>query len=213
MKKWLIFALVAVLCIAMVGCGVKDKEEKNSTSTEATGLAGPTAPKPTAPEPKPDLKVSDCYTYTEHKDGTYSYEVTWRGGDILRTETRMDRPVSFTELTEDVLAIHGQAGTGVGARWAMFCDIQRGEVSDTYGGYLAAVDNRVAFVDSRTDAYHVFVCDPFVPNEYTQVVTLEGLVVSGDVITDFSLNEEGILSVTYPTDSGENTITVDLKKE
>lgn len=194
MRKWLCFAL-ATLLLLCVGCG-KDEIAKEPV------LEGP--------QPDRDLKVADCYTYTENKNGTYSYTVEWRGGGVLLTEQEVLRPASFAVNNEDVLMISGQAGTGVVARWATFCDIQRGRVSETFGGYLAAVDGRVAFVDQRTDAYHVFVCDPFASHEYTQVVTLEGLVVDGDVIKDFALSKEGVLSVTYVTADGDKTVTVDL---
>ncbi len=204
MKKWLCL-LLALLMLLCVGCGNRATDD---------GADATTTTMPAGPQPNPDLKVEDCYTYTENKNGTYSYEVEWRGGGVLCAEQNMDRPVSFTVAGEDVLVIHGQAGTGVGARWAKFCDIQRGRVSDTYGGYLAAVGNRVAFLDFRTEAYHVFVCDPFVSHEYTEVVTLEGVVPdTGEPVEDFSLNEEGVLSVTYPTESGSKTITIDMKKE
>ena len=195
MKKWLCLAL-ATLLLLCVGCGKKDATTKE--------------PAPEGPQSNRDLKVEDCYTYTENKNGTYSYTVEWRGGGVLLTEQEVLRPASFTVNNEDVLMISGQAGTGVVARWAKFCDIERGRVSEVFGGYLAAVDSRVAFVDQRTNAYHVFVCDPFVPYEYTQVVTLEGLVVEGDVIKNFALSEESLLLVTYVTADGDKTVTVDL---
>lgn len=206
MKRCVTFMVLALcLCLMLAGCGA-DKA-KDSATTETTIPAGP--------QPNPDLKVEDCYTHTENKDGTYSYEVEWRGGGILHAEQNIDRPVSFMVAGEDVLVIHGQAGTGVGARWAKFCDIRRGRVSDTYGSYLAAVDTRVAFIDNRTDAYHVFVCDAFEPNVYYTVCTLEGLSVedSADVVKDFALSEDGVLSVTYATADGDKTVTIDMKEE
>lgn len=200
MKKWLCFAL-ATLLLLCVGCGKDETDTQQSAADEHHSHS------------HSDLKVEDCYTFTENKNGTYSYTVEWRGGGVLLTEQEMIRPVSFEVMNEDVLMMNGQAGTGVGARWARFCDIENGRVSDVIGGYLAALDNLVAFVDQRTEAYHVFVCDPFKAYEYTQVVTLEGLVVDGDVIKDFALSKEGILSVTYVTADGDKTATVDLKKE
>ena len=133
-----------------------------------------------------------------------------RDGATLYAVNEGHRPASFEVANEDVLMVFGQAGTGVVARWAKFCDIENNRVSDAFGGYLATVDGRVAFLDNRTDAYHVFVCDPFAPYEYTQVVTLDGWVMSGDVIKDFALSEEGVLSVTYATADGDKTVTIDL---
>lgn len=205
MKKWLCFAL-ATLLLVCVGC---DRAEEKSRQTETTTSTTTSAEL----QQNPDLKAEDCYTYTEHEDGTYSYEVEWRGGGTLCTELDMDRPVSFTVTGEDWLVIYGQAGTGVGARWAKVCDIQRGRVSDVFGAYLAAVDNRVAYLDFRTDEYHVFVVDAFDAVEPIAVCTLEDAIEGVDPITDFSLSEEGVLSVTYSTGADSKTVTVDMKQE
>lgn len=195
MKKRVRFALLALcLCLLLAGCGKQTDDGKTTASTER-------------------MAVENCYFYTENQDGTYSYAVHQRGGGTLYAVETARRPVSFEVANEDVLMISGQAGTGVGARWAKFCDIENGRVSDTFGGYLAAKGTTVAFLDQRTDAYHVFVCDVFQPQTYIEVVTLEGLVVDGDVIKDFALSEEGVLSVTYVTTDGDKTVTVDLKKE
>lgn len=204
MKRCATF-MVLVLCFCLVLAGCNADKAKDSATTETTV--------PPLPEPNPDLKVEECYTYTENADGTYSYEVEWRGGGILCAEQTMDRPVSFTVADENVLVIHGQAGTGVGARWAKFCDIQRGRVSQIFGGYLAAAGNRVAYVDFRTEKYHVFVADAFDSVEPLGVYTLEGALTDGDPMEDFSVNEEGVLSVTYRTESGSKTIFVDMTKE
>ena len=201
MKKWLCFALALCLCLTMAGCG-GDAEDGSATPTGHSS----------APVPDPDLTVANCYTFTENKDGTYSYSVEWRGGGRIYVKENMQRPVSFVEAGEDVLIIEGQEGTGVGARWATFCDIERGRVSETCYGYLAAVDSCVAFVEQRTDMYHVFVRDLFESHEILAAYTMEGLVIpdGGDVLKDFALSEEGVLTVTYPTEAGDKVITVDL---
>ena len=199
MKKWLCFVL-ATLMLLCVGCGSEEQEKASASPSASSNV----------PVPNPDLKVEDCYTFTENRDGTYSYTVEWRGGGVIFRADNEIRPASFAVISEDVLMISGQAGTGVTARWAIFCDIERGRVSEAFGQYLAAVDGHVAFLDQRTNAYHVFVCDPFVPYEYTQVVTLDDWVMSDDVIKDFALSEEGVLSVTYATADGDKTITIDL---
>lgn len=215
MKKWTIL-LALLLCVAAVGCGTDEENLSPSitavqtTSTTAVQIASTTGSGPLA---NAGLKVEDCYTYTENADGTYSYEVEWRGGDVLCAESGMDRPVYFTAIDEDLLVIYGQAGTGAGARWARVCDIERGRVSEVFGSYLAAVGNRVAYLELRTDRYHVFVVDAFDAVEPLAVHTLEGASLDEDPIQDFSLSEEGVLSVTYSTDSGSKTISVEMKKE
>ena len=197
MKKWLCFLLAALLLVLGAGCG----------SAETDG--GDTTPDI---QPLPNLKVEDCYTYTENANGTYTYAVKGRSGLYIHEVRNSDRPAYFAVANEDVLIVYGQAGTGAATRWARFCNIQTGEISDTFGAYLAAFNNRVAFVERRTDAYHVFVCDPFAPNAYDGVYTLEGLTVAegGDPIADFVLSAKGVLSVTYAAEGGHKTIEIDL---
>lgn len=202
MKKLLCLLLVTCLCLLPTGCGSNATEDETASTTTT----------PTAPKANPDLKAEDCFTLTEHDDGTYSYSVEWRGGGQLHGEAKRSHPVSCEVLSEDVVLVEGQEGTGVGARWAIFCDIQRGRVSDAYAGYLAALGNRVAFVDYRTEQYHVFVCDAFNGAEILEAYTLENLQVQegGDMVEEFVLSKDGKLTVTYPTESGSKTITVSL---
>ena len=87
-------------------------------------------------------------------------------------------------------------------------------MSTAFGGYLAARGNYVAFLDNRTEAYHVFVCDPFESNEYVSVTTLEGLVVAEgeNVSLTYELDDDGILHVIYTTAEGDKTVAIDLNK-
>ncbi len=80
------------------------------------------------------------------------------------------------------------------------------------GHDVTAVDNRIACLEQRTGAYHVFVCDPFEPYEYVDVVTLEGMTVADGekVSVDYVLGEDGVLTVTYPTADGDKTVTISL---
>ena len=192
MKKWVKFAALALgLCLLLSGCGKQTDDGKATASTER-------------------MAVENCYFYTENQDGTYSYAVHQRGGGTLYAVETARRPVSFEVMNEDVLMIYGENGVGTLKRWAKFCDIEHNRVSETFAGYLAAKGTTVAFLDQRTDAYHVFVCDVFQPQTYIEVVTLEGLVVEGDVIKNFALSEESLLLVTYVTADGDRTVTVDL---
>ena len=197
MKKWVKFAALALcLCLLLVGCG---KQTDDGKATASTGR----------------MEVEDCYFYTENQDGTYSYAVHQRGGGTLYAVETARRPVSFEVMNEDVLMICGESGVGTLKRWAKFCDIEHNRLSETFAGYLAAKGTTVAFLDNRTNAYHVFVCDVFQPQTYIEVVTLEGLTVSegSDPVKEYALGKDGVLSVTYPTADGDKTITVDLNHD
>ena len=200
MKKFVpLLALTLCCCLLVAGCGA------DSTDNIHVG-------QPLDIQPLPDLKVEECYTYSENEDGTFSYSVKGRSGMYILDVRNSHRPAKFAVIDEDTLVIHGTSGTGRSARWATFCNIATNTVSDTFGGFLAALNNRVAFVDARSGGYHVFVCDPFEPNEYEGVHTLEGLsILDGeDPVTDFVLSGTGVLSVTYAVEGGHKTIEIDL---
>ena len=205
MKRWLLI-LSALSVLLLSGCGAKSASTQQTSTTNKPGATIATAPT------RAELKMEECYTFIEHDNGTYSYEVTDCYGETILAAEEEYRPVSFEKLNDDVLIVQGQAGVGIGARWARFCDIRTGRVSQTRMFYLAAWKDRAAFVDYRTDDYHVFVTDPFDSDVYYEVYTMDGVSLSkGDEpVADFELSKKGILSVTYPTKSGEKTIEIDL---
>ncbi|MBR3779347.1 MAG: hypothetical protein IKL13_06495 [Clostridia bacterium] len=205
MKKQALLAFL-LLCVSLLSVGCNNKNTPNHDADQSTTTTATTT---SAPKADPNLKVENCYTFTENANLTFSYSVKGRSGNVLLSEQDIDRPVSFEVANKDVLIVYGQAGTGVGARWARFCNIQTDRISG-FGGYLAAVDTRVAFVDQRTGGIHVFVCDAFDPNTYYGVYTLEDIPENTDPIEDFALSEEGVLSVTYRTNSGNKTIQIDM---
>ena len=152
MKKHLsLLTVLLCLCLLMAGCG----NQKADKSPNVPGV-----------EPLPDLKVEECYDYFDHGNGTYSYTVTGRAGVTIYSVKETTRAAAFAAVNEDVLLLSGQLGVGHLVRWATFCNIEKGQVSRTFGGYLASVDTIVACVEQRTDTYHVFVCDAFDPDVY-----------------------------------------------
>ena len=196
MKTYRMIAAVLCGCLMLTGCGGAKEPASQTTAPSAERL-----------------KVEECYGFHENDDGTYAYVVRDRSGITLFADYDSIRPVEFAVANEDVLVVHGQAGVGVGARWAVFCDVEHSRVSECFAGYLGSTKNRVAFVEQRTDAYHVFVCDPYNSAVYTSVTTLEGLVMDTDILKDFAMGEDGMLSVTYGTADGDKTVQIDLNAE
>ena len=91
MKKRLCLVL-AMVCLLCAGCGQKKTATPTKTTNNEVGSV----------KANPDLKVEDCYTYTENKDGTFSYQVEWRGGGVLCFQKDMIRPAFFDAVSEDV---------------------------------------------------------------------------------------------------------------
>ena len=198
MKKATVL-LIFVLCATLLlgGCGkAQNDADKGSV----------------APQPDPNRKAADSYSYTENANETYSYEVWGRSGSTFISEKRLDRPVSFDAISDEVLVVYGQAGTGVSTRWARFCNVQTEQYVGVHG-YLAAWGTRYAFVDERSGGIHVFVCEMFDENVYHDFYTLEDIPENSDPIESFALSKEGVLSITYKTNSGSKTAEISLKAE
>lgn len=201
MKRCLPIVL-AVSLLLLSGCGT-------TASNEQTAATGETETTVTTKAP---LKMEECYASYAHANDTYYFQVTDCEGTIILEKGDLPRPVSFEELTDDVLVVQGQAGVGIGARWAIFCNIRTGYVSETRMFYLGAWKERAAFVDYRTDKYHVFVTGTMDSNIYHEVYTLDDLAKAEgtEPVSDFEMSKDGVLSVTYPTKDGEKTIKIDM---
>ena len=193
MKRWLLILLA--LSILLVGCG----DQKAPVDQEP------------GPEYDPALTIDKCYTYTENENGTYSYEVVARNHETILEDYYIPYPVTITEVSEHVLSLVGQKGTRLTDRWAVFCDVQNAVVYQRICNVVAAGKSQVAFVENRTDQYHLFVCNAVNPSDILLGEPLTGLVVEEGEDPQLTVNyEKSTLTVTYPTADGDKTITCEL---
>jgi len=102
----------------------------------------------------------------------------------------------------------------VGARWAIFCNVETGERSKIFPYVLGSGKTQVAVVEHRTNNYHVFVYDQFdKTTEPEAVYTLEGLILPKDVYdpVSYEIAKNGDLEAIYYTKEGKQSITIKLK--
>lgn len=208
MKRMRLIAL-AVACLLLAGCGNTATGDTQTSSTHEFGATIATA------APRPEVAMKDCYMVNQQDTGTYSYLITDCYGDTILSGEKLAYPVTVQPLTDEVLIVSGQSAAGVENRWARVCNIRSGYAYGTIAFYLAVKGDRVAFVENRTDAYHVFVSDLYDPTIYHSVTTLEGYLVEEGVpmTLDFDLGEDGILSVVYPTKKGDKTVKIDMNAQ
>ncbi len=191
-----------------------DHGSVDSHGTTADPHAGHNHATSTTATPDMNKKAKDCYSFKENKDGTFSYSVVARRGSTILQRDNADRPADFTAVSDDVLKVHGQAGTGVAARWAIFCNVETGAKSRTFSYVLGSGKTQVAVVEYRTEKYHVFVYDQFNESgEPEKVYTLEGLIMPEDVYdpVSYEIAENGDLEAIYHTKEGEQSIVIELK--
>ena len=111
----------------------------------------------------------------------------------------------------DALEIADRSSSNPAAHWAVYCDIQNHKVSKTYKYVLAATDNRVAFVDHRTDKFHLFVSDVFDEKEYFKGYELKDAAITSSGSPKVTCKRSGTtLTVTYSTKKGTKTVKIKM---
>ncbi len=159
-------------------------------------------------------KPSESYSVTKNKDGTYSFEVKNPWGGALYTEDKLSEEPAFTELNDTTLCITGKNGADNLSTWAVYCDFAYMRTSRRFTRVLATAENRVAYVENRTDKWLVFVQDVYDETVYLEATELTDLKLNNDHQPDISYKKtkSGDLKVTYTATDGEKTVTVKMGK-
>lgn len=195
LRALLCLALSLVLLTGLCGCGGEEEDIV------------------TNPTHNPDTyDPEQSYHVTRNSDNTYNYSVVDYAGNAFLVRTNEPRQPEFQKLSDSVLQITAPVHTAPRQQWALFCDVRSQKVSITYNNFLAAKGNNVAYLEQRTDQYHVFVRDIFDESVLLEATTLEGLVInqSGYLYEKAELNKDGNLEITYLTKDGDKTITVEM---
>ncbi len=197
MKRFLLI-LLALGLLAASGCGTANQKPV----TNATA----------APTRAPDDFVENCFTLTENENGTYSYEVTSRDGTVILEEYYKQYPAAFIPVDNDRLVVYGQNGTRLRDRWAVVCDVATPTVYRHVYNVVGVSKTQAAVVEERTGQYYLFVCDVMDSGNILDAKPLTGLTVMEGAEPDITVKQKNNqVTVTYPTDSGKETVTVELK--
>lgn len=212
-KSYIIGAAVVVLLAVIIVMGVTkpdphaghnhdDPHAGHNHTTAATQPDGPSGA---------DLTPDKAYTLTDNKDGTYSVTVRGRNGNQIYSNKKLNVKPSFTEVSQNVLEIANRQGSNTSSHWAIYCDIETGRVSRIFSFVLAVNNDHVAYVDHMSGKFVLFVKDIFDESKYLKSYDLTDavLVSTGSPKVEYTLDKTE-LTVTYSTDKGDKTITVDL---
>ena len=199
MKRWLLI-LLALTLLLMTGCDDTATPQPEPPVPETSHLADP------------KRAIEDCFVLTENQNGTYSYEIIARNGETMMEDYYIARPVTITVVNDDMLSVYGQNGDGVLDHWVVFCNVNSPQRYERIHNVVGVGETQVAFVEQRTDEYHLFVCDALNPSDIQDSVTMTGFVVEDGKQPDFDIAEDdGKLSITYPTKKGTKTVSIELK--
>ena len=195
-------------------------DHATSSTTKGNQTTGNGGTKGTTAETQPDKPTGDdlspdkSYTIKKNPDGTYGITVVGRNGGHLYVNNRLPAKPTCTEISQDVLEIADRSSANPAAHWAVYCDIRNHKVSQTYKYVLAATDNRVAFVDHRTDKFHLFVSDVFDEKEYFKGYELKDAAITSSGSPKVTCKRSGTtLTVTYSTKKGTKTVKIKMFDE
>lgn len=181
-----------------------DHGDEDSHQTTTTATIGNNKP------------AAELFTYTEEKNGTYSYVIKGRNNKNIVEEHYLKYPVTITPIDRDTLAIAGQNSDAISSRWIYYCNIPRFHSTNRHFGVIAHSKKQVVRLDTATNMYRLFVYDAFDENSANpiDVVALEGVeVMSGKEPTIKKIeNKNGKVTVTYLTDAGkEQSVSVNIE--
>ncbi len=151
-----------------------------------------------APESPKMENINDYYTLTENGDGTYSYSMKDKAGNVLFEEKNVSKPPQTTQPAPAVFGLITQTGTGLSTNWAVYCDVENGKVSEHFHYVLGANDHYVVYAQYAEQGNFIIVQDIFdFEAYYTKTKPRMVSSVASDFAVDCRFDEAGNAIVTY----------------
>lgn len=162
-----------------------------------------------APEPPKMENLGDYYKLTENSDGTYSYSVKDKNGNILYEQQNVAQAPQTTQPASAVFGFITQTGTGLSTNWAVYCDVENGKVSEEFHYVLGANDKYVVYGQYLDEGYFIIVQDIFdIEAYYTKTKPRMVSSVASDFAIACRFDEAGNAIVTYL--SGEECVETEI---
>ena len=166
-----------------------------------------------APEGPKMENLGDYYTLTENSDGTYSYSVNDKNGNIIYEQQNVAQAPQTVQPASAVFGFVTQAGTGLSTNWAVYCDVENGKVSEPFHYVLGANDHYVVYGQYLEDGYFIIVQDIFdIEAYYTKTKPRKVSSVASDFAVACRFDEAGNAIVTYLSgeECAETEITITI---
>ena len=186
-KKIILMILIAIYIVALSAC---DDPSKTTAPTEESTPAN----------------NDSFYIISTNEDLTYSYQIVAKNGDILFSDDHSPREPNIDWVSDHVLSVTIQTGTGRSTNWAVFCDVENGRTSKVYQYVLGAQDNYVFYVESEDSNYCLVVEDIFDSNIYRKTYTLQDCGAFADPACALTFESKGKAIITYLT-GNENAVS------
>lgn len=155
---------------------------------------------------------SAIYSVSRNEDLTYAYRITDKKGNVLFSDEASMKEPDIRQVSENVYSVTIQAGTGQATNWAVFCDVEKGCVSDVFHHVLGAQGEYVFCGDCSDGIHSVVVQNIFDDPSCRKAYTLTDAGPFADPILGLAFTGEGCAAVTYLTgdEANETSITIDF---
>jgi len=151
--------------------------------------------------------INQLYEITDNGNFTYDYVIKDRHDNILISDKDVSRKPKVNVINEDLLSISVQTGTGISTRWTIYCDVNSGNVSDTYYSVLGEYEENVVFANYDNGRHSVIIQDIFNKCDYLKEVVLEDVSETVDPIIDYVKFDDKIKIVYL---KGDNFLETEL---
>ncbi len=141
---------------------------------------------------------------------TYTYTVFGKSGNILFGSSSMRKP-NFQMISEDILRVYTQAGTGLSTRTNRYFNVEKELVSEEYTCVLNETDERIAYVNFDGANYSLVVKDIF-HGSYKKEFPFDNIaanIVDPIISAEFS-DDSKYITVTYFVGNNYETAIIDL---
>ena len=143
-----IYFICCILCCSLTACS---KENISSISTSNQPLDNSEHVESSINEFSEQTIAEEKYfRIYQGEDHLYYYDLKNAGNEVIKTDCTFVKPVDISMLTERVLVISFQSGTGIETRWTYYYDVETSRFSEVFYGVLDTKDSMVVFVVEKT---------------------------------------------------------------
>lgn len=158
MKKLIATLCVIILVLSAAGC-----ESITPNPPEPATEVNPTVAATTEATQSATL-IESTNIYDIYKIGfNYNYRIFNKNGDIKLERENETRCPYFTMLTDSLLEVKCQTGTGQSTNWAYYYDYEKDIISETYSYVLSSTNILVAHINLNNNGKPILIIQSIFP--------------------------------------------------
>lgn len=186
MRKRIGLLIIVFAVLLLSGCGMGDDRQQDAL----------------------EFSVEDAYAVSVNENGTYGYTVKDANGNVFASVTDLNREPEMAIVSNTLLRVSVQAGTGISTRWTVYYDIENGQASEPFDSVLGEYEERTVYVGLQDGMFCIVTQDIFGSDDFCVAAVLEDVFVAADPVVEFEIRENGTARVVYL--KGENYTETEL---